>query len=81
MGKRLEINSDRPVLHQLLEAWQINFTEFSRLLEINDRTLRQYRKGQTKFSLDTKQIKTLSKMLEEVGLDFKDLPDDWIVEP
>jgi hypothetical protein len=69
------------VLYQLLEAWEINLTEFSRILDISDVTLRQYRRGQRKFSLTTKQIKTLSKMLHEVGLDFKDLSDDWIVEP
>ncbi len=68
------------MLHQLLEAWEMNFTDFSRLLGISHGTLLQYRKGQRKFSLTTKQIKILSKMLRDIGLGFDDLPDDWIVE-
>jgi succinate dehydrogenase flavin-adding protein (antitoxin of CptAB toxin-antitoxin module) len=80
MGKRLYLATDRPVLHQLLEAWDINFTEFSRILEVKDKTLLRYRKGQRKFTLNTKQIKILHKMLDEIGLSFDDLPDDWIVE-
>lgn len=80
MGERLHLKSDRPVLHQLLEAWKINYLEFSKALNISDVTLRQYRKGKRQFTLNTQQIKTLNKMLSDVGLSFADLPDNWILE-
>jgi predicted transcriptional regulator len=80
MGKQVHLDLKRPVLIQLLEAWNITYVDFSRMLGINRQTLFQYRKGTRQFTLNTQQIKILNKMLAEVGLSFADLPDNWIIE-
>lgn len=80
MGKQVHLDLKRPVLIQLLEAWNITYVDFSRRLGINRQTLFQYRKGTRQLTLNTQQIKTLNKMLSDVGLNFEDLPDNWILE-
>lgn len=79
--ERLVLSTDRPVLDQLLESWNMTYFDFAKQLDIDHRSLWRYRKGERKLRLDTSQIKTLICLLSQVGLRFEDLPDDWILEP
>jgi transcriptional regulator with XRE-family HTH domain len=77
---RLIISSEQSVLPQILKPLGLNYRQFARRLGLSINTLEKYRYGITKCKLSTPQIKIMIEILEEVGLTFHDLPDDWIVD-
>jgi predicted transcriptional regulator len=77
---RLVLNSDKSVFRQLLEYWDINLSQFAAKLNISPKSFYNYHHGRSTFNMDLKQVKQLERMLQEVGLTFNDLPDDWMID-
>lgn len=77
---KLMISPDQPVLLQILKPLGLNYVQFARRLNIGISTLENYRRGTRKLRMSTDQVKTLVSLLEEVGLDIRELPDDWILD-
>lgn len=67
----------KSILDLLLDDLQWDYMDFADHLEINYRTLYQYRKGQRELRLTWQQIKKLELLLAKQEKRFNDLPDDW----
>jgi predicted transcriptional regulator len=78
--ERLIISLDQSVLPQILKPLGLNYTKFAERVGIKLSTLEKYRNGTSRLRLSTIQIKNMIEILEEVGLTFHDLPDDWILD-
>jgi hypothetical protein len=68
------------VLDQLLDAWHLDYVAFSDYLGLDRRNLWRYRTGKREFRLNMQQMAKLDELLGQVGLRFKDLPDDWFLD-
>jgi transcriptional regulator with XRE-family HTH domain len=77
---RLIISSEESVLPQILKPLGLSYAKFARRIGISISTLEKYRYGLARFKLSTPQIKIMMEILDEVGLTFHDLPDDWILD-
>lgn len=77
---KVVLTNEKPVLLQILKPLGLNYADFARRLEIGISTLENYRRGTRQFRLTTRQIKILISILDEVGIDIRDLPDDWILD-
>lgn len=79
IGQKFKIKADQPVLDQLLEAWEMSYTDFARQIGVTYKALLKYRNGEIEFKLNTAQIKAIEQLLEKLELKWTDLPDDWIL--
>ncbi len=77
---KLVLDKNQTVLPQLLKFLGLNYAEFARRINIPVATLENYRYGSRTCRFTTPQIKAIIALLEEAGLTFKDLPDDWILD-
>ena len=77
---RLTILLDQSVLPQILKPLGLSYVKFARRIGISINTLENYRYGSRQCRLTTAQIKNMIEILDEVGLTFHDLPDDWILD-
>ncbi|MDJ0510039.1 MAG: helix-turn-helix domain-containing protein [Crocosphaera sp.] len=72
--------ADRSVFEQIIEHHEISYKDLAKKLELNDRSLRRIRSGDTRLKMSMRQVKTLCELLEPFDVRFQDLPEDWMVE-
>lgn len=65
------------MLDTLLKKWGWNYVQFSKYMGISRFTLIKYRNGERELRLNWEQIKKLELLLDQVEMNFNDLPDNW----
>ncbi|WP_013324526.1 hypothetical protein [Gloeothece verrucosa] len=70
----------KSMLDEFLALWDMTPGQLAARLEINYRTLGQYRRGEREFRLNMKQIQSLQELLRQIGRDYLDLPLDWYLD-
>jgi transcriptional regulator with XRE-family HTH domain len=77
-GGKIPLEEGKSPLDTLLKLLgDISMAEFARRLGVNEKTVRQWRKGVSAATFTLPQLKILKRELEAVGLSVEDLPDSF----
>ncbi len=77
---KLHLETENPVLDQLIRQHGITYKELAQRLGTTERTLQRIRKGDIGLKMSMEQVKVFSSLLEPFDVRLEELPNDWILE-